>query len=76
MSDLSWGLKSQNSMVPKPSQRPSISFRPIQPSDLEIVERIHCDLFPIRQVDWFLCHKSIGFILHCHSLASTAELQI
>ncbi|PKI68997.1 hypothetical protein CRG98_010619 [Punica granatum] len=35
-------------MVPKASRHPSISFRPIQPSDLEILERIHGDVFPIR----------------------------
>lgn len=48
MSNLSWGLKSQDSMVPKTSPRASISVRPIQPSDLEILERIHGDIFPIR----------------------------
>ncbi|PSS04554.1 Histone acetyltransferase [Actinidia chinensis var. chinensis] len=27
---------------------PAISFRPIRPSDLEVLEKIHSDLFPIR----------------------------
>lgn len=33
---------------PKLSHRPTICYRPIQPSDLEILERSHGDLFPIR----------------------------
>lgn len=32
----------------KGSRHPVISYRPIRPSDLEVLERIHCDLFPIR----------------------------
>ncbi|XP_027162384.1 histone acetyltransferase MCC1 [Coffea eugenioides] len=32
----------------KGSHHPVISYRPIRPSDLEVLERIHCDLFPIR----------------------------
>ncbi|PON77550.1 FkbH domain containing protein [Parasponia andersonii] len=32
----------------KPSPRPVICFRPIRPSDLGILEKIHTDLFPIR----------------------------
>ncbi|GKV05613.1 hypothetical protein SLEP1_g17600 [Rubroshorea leprosula] len=32
----------------KISHRPIISYRPIQPSDLEILEQIHEDVFPIR----------------------------
>ncbi|KAM7463557.1 hypothetical protein LguiA_031678 [Lonicera macranthoides] len=28
--------------------RPTISYRPIGPSDLEVLEKIHCELFPIR----------------------------
>ncbi|KAL6990336.1 N-terminal methionine N(alpha)-acetyltransferase NatF [Sarracenia purpurea var. burkii] len=27
---------------------PTIRYRPIRPSDLEVLEKIHCDLFPIR----------------------------
>uniref|UniRef100_A0A5B7AU40 N-alpha-acetyltransferase 60 n=1 Tax=Davidia involucrata TaxID=16924 RepID=A0A5B7AU40_DAVIN len=30
------------------SPRPTISYRPIRPSDLEVLEKIHDDLFPIR----------------------------
>ncbi|CDY16978.1 BnaC09g41050D [Brassica napus] len=33
---------------PKISTRPSICFRPINPSDLERLEQIHRDIFPIR----------------------------
>ncbi|XWS65063.1 hypothetical protein CRYUN_Cryun05aG0058900 [Craigia yunnanensis] len=33
---------------PNISHRPTICYRPIQPSDLEILEQIHSDLFPIR----------------------------
>ncbi|XP_019184232.1 PREDICTED: histone acetyltransferase MCC1 [Ipomoea nil] len=32
----------------KTSHRPIISFRPIRPSDLEVLEKLHGDLFPIR----------------------------
>ncbi|XP_062093193.1 histone acetyltransferase MCC1 [Humulus lupulus] len=32
----------------KPSSRPDIYFRPIRPSDLGTLEKIHGDLFPIR----------------------------
>ncbi|XVF56564.1 hypothetical protein PTKIN_Ptkin06aG0131300 [Pterospermum kingtungense] len=39
----------KSSMVnPKISHRPTICYRPIQPSDLEILEQIHSDIFPIR----------------------------
>lgn len=30
------------------SHRPSISYRPIRPSDLEVIEKLHAELFPIR----------------------------
>lgn len=49
ISDLCWGFIAQASMVnPKLSHRASICYRPIEPSDREILEQIHCDLFPIR----------------------------
>ncbi|KAJ8761708.1 hypothetical protein K2173_004484 [Erythroxylum novogranatense] len=32
----------------KASHRPTICYRPIHPSDLDILERIHSDVFPIR----------------------------
>lgn len=39
----------QHSMVDlKSSHRPIISYRPIQPSDREVIEQIHSELFPIR----------------------------
>ncbi|GAB4826432.1 Histone acetyltransferase mcc1 [Ancistrocladus abbreviatus] len=38
-----------NSMVDlKSSRHPTISYRPIRPSDLQILEQMHADLFPIR----------------------------
>ncbi|GMH09119.1 hypothetical protein Nepgr_010959 [Nepenthes gracilis] len=37
----------QHSMV-KSYHRPTISYRPIQPSDLVVLEQLHSDLFPIR----------------------------
>ncbi|KAM5557953.1 hypothetical protein ABKV19_025000 [Rosa sericea] len=33
---------------PNLPRRPTICYRPIQPADLEILEQIHTDLFPIR----------------------------
>ncbi|EEF42379.1 histone acetyltransferase MCC1 [Ricinus communis] len=33
---------------PKISHRPIICYRPIRPSDLEILEQLHADVFPIR----------------------------
>lgn len=30
------------------AHHPTLSYRPIQPSDLRVLEQIHCDLFPIR----------------------------
>ncbi|KAJ9546136.1 hypothetical protein OSB04_025843 [Centaurea solstitialis] len=36
------------------SRRPSISYRPIQPTDLEVLVKIHGDLFPIRyEIEFF-----------------------
>ncbi|XAR71528.1 Histone acetyltransferase [Bertholletia excelsa] len=32
----------------KGTQLPNITYRPIRPSDLEVLEQIHCNLFPIR----------------------------
>ena len=32
------------------SHHPTICYRPIQPCDLEILERIHADIFPIRLI--------------------------
>lgn len=31
--------------------RPSISYRPIRPTDIEVIEKIHAELFPIRSDD-------------------------
>ncbi|XVE90436.1 hypothetical protein DITRI_Ditri20bG0077600 [Diplodiscus trichospermus] len=43
------GISNSSSMLnPKISHRPAICYRPIQPSDLEILEQIHSDVFPIR----------------------------
>ncbi|CAK9146592.1 unnamed protein product [Ilex paraguariensis] len=39
----------QSSMADlKGSHRPTIFYRPILPSDLEVLEKIHGDLFPVR----------------------------
>ncbi|XP_038992605.1 histone acetyltransferase MCC1-like isoform X2 [Hibiscus syriacus] len=35
-------------MNPRIKHRPTICYRPIKPSDLETLEQIHSDLFPIR----------------------------
>ncbi|XP_010034940.2 histone acetyltransferase MCC1 isoform X2 [Eucalyptus grandis] len=35
-------------MVPLTACHPTISYRPIRPSDLEILEQLHGELFPIR----------------------------
>ena len=32
------------------SHHPTICYRPIQPSDLEVLERIHAEIFPIRLI--------------------------
>ncbi|KAK3013001.1 hypothetical protein RJ639_008733 [Escallonia herrerae] len=34
---------------------PTISYRPIRTSDLEVLEKIHGDLFPIRSDDLIIC---------------------
>ncbi|XP_028100429.1 histone acetyltransferase MCC1-like [Camellia sinensis] len=44
-----WGLMQPFSMVDlKGVHHPTISYRRIRPSDLVLLEKIHCDLFPIR----------------------------
>ncbi|KAJ0243665.1 hypothetical protein HA466_0196920 [Hirschfeldia incana] len=49
MSRFPRGFVENSSMEePKISTRPSICFRPINPSDLERLEQIHRDIFPIR----------------------------
>uniref|UniRef100_I1JAM7 N-alpha-acetyltransferase 60 n=3 Tax=Glycine subgen. Soja TaxID=1462606 RepID=I1JAM7_SOYBN len=54
ISDICWGLSEKDSMVnPKVSTQPKICYRPIQPSDLDILEHIHCRLFPIRYESTF-----------------------
>ncbi|XP_072955956.1 histone acetyltransferase MCC1 [Typha angustifolia] len=35
-------------LEPRSSPRPTIAYRPIRPSDLEVLEQIHAALFPIR----------------------------
>lgn len=35
---------------PNPPHHSTICYRPIQPADLEILEQIHTDLFPIRYI--------------------------
>ncbi|KAF9598720.1 hypothetical protein IFM89_031388 [Coptis chinensis] len=55
-SDPSRGLTLQPSMVGRNAlHSPTIIYRPIRPSDLEVLEQIHCDLFPIRyESEFFL----------------------
>ncbi|XP_022744544.1 uncharacterized protein LOC111295350 [Durio zibethinus] len=48
ISHVFWRLMIRSSMVnPKISHHPTICYRPIQPSDLEILEQIHSDVFLI-----------------------------
>ncbi|CAJ1926423.1 unnamed protein product [Sphenostylis stenocarpa] len=54
ISDICWGLREKDSMVnPKVSSQPKICYRPIRPSDLDILEHIHGRLFPIRYESTF-----------------------
>lgn len=51
---------------PKIARRPTICFRPINPSDLERLEQIHRDIFPIRLLNYlsfedFMCNLVFGF---------------
>ncbi|XP_077234962.1 histone acetyltransferase MCC1-like [Tasmannia lanceolata] len=50
------GIKSRISMkVSKAARCPTIVYRPIRPSDLEVLEQIHATLFPIRyESEFFL----------------------
>ncbi|KAK4746551.1 hypothetical protein SAY87_025588 [Trapa incisa] len=68
MSNLSWLLKSQNFMG-STSPCPSISFRSIRPSDLEILECIHGDVFPIRYEPEFFQN-----VVHGHDIVSWAAV--
>ncbi|KAH7841423.1 hypothetical protein Vadar_029694 [Vaccinium darrowii] len=45
----------------KTVHRSSISYRPIRPSDLEMLEKIHCDLFPIRYESEFFHNVVNGY---------------
>ncbi|RDX97132.1 Histone acetyltransferase MCC1, partial [Mucuna pruriens] len=54
MTHICWGLSEKDSMVnPKVSSQPKICYRPIRPSDLDILEQIHGRLFPIRYESTF-----------------------
>ena len=60
--NFSSGLMQHSTMVDlKGVHRPSISYRPIRPSDLEVLEKIHCDLFLIRSDDFILGYLVISF---------------
>lgn len=49
----------------RPPRHPSISYRPIQPTDLEVLVKIHGDLFPIRyEIEFF--HN----VVHGHDIVS------
>ncbi|RZR95841.1 hypothetical protein BHM03_00024747 [Ensete ventricosum] len=56
-------------LEPRGSHRPTIIYRPIQPSDLEVLEQIHLALFPIRyERDFFLN------VVHGHGIVSWAAV--
>ncbi|XVF42901.1 hypothetical protein PTKIN_Ptkin01aG0403100 [Pterospermum kingtungense] len=60
----------RSSMVnPKISHRPTICYRPIQPSDLEILEQIHSDIFPIRYESEFFQN-----VVNGHDIVSWAAV--
>ncbi|OVA02888.1 GNAT domain [Macleaya cordata] len=44
----------------KASICPSIVYRPLRPSDIGVLERIHCDLFPIRYESEFFLNAVSG----------------
>ncbi|KAL2540368.1 Acyl-CoA N-acyltransferases (NAT) superfamily protein [Abeliophyllum distichum] len=46
-------------------RRPIISYRPIRPSDLEVLEKIHRDLFPIRYESEFFRNAVNGRDIVC-----------
>ncbi|CAN0888193.1 Histone acetyltransferase MCC1 [Linum grandiflorum] len=54
---------------PKVSHRPSICFRAILPSDLEILERMHAEIFPIRYEAEFFQH-----VVNGHDIVSWAAI--
>lgn len=62
-SNICWRLILYSSMINlNKSHRPVISYRSIRPYDLEVLEKIHCDLFPIRLASYrVLDHESLYF---------------
>ncbi|CAI9767785.1 unnamed protein product [Fraxinus pennsylvanica] len=65
-SNICWRLKLSSSMVNlKAPDRPIISYRPIRPSDLEVLENIHGDLFPIRYESEFFRNAVNGHDIVC-----------
>ncbi|CAN1164929.1 Histone acetyltransferase MCC1 [Linum perenne] len=54
---------------PKVSHRPRICFRAILPSDLEILERMHAEIFPIRYESEFFQH-----VVNGHDIVSWAAI--
>ncbi|KAF5741781.1 putative N-acetyltransferase [Tripterygium wilfordii] len=70
ISSLFWGLRVKFSMVaPKISQHPIICYRQIQPSDLEILEQLHGDIFPIRYESEFFQN-----VVNGHDIVSWAAV--
>ncbi|KAL9382185.1 hypothetical protein Peur_025220 [Populus x canadensis] len=53
----------------KISHRPTICYRPIQPSDLEVLERLHADIFPIRYEEEFF-----QSVVHARDIVSWAAV--
>ncbi|KAL6127416.1 hypothetical protein ACLB2K_070781 [Fragaria x ananassa] len=54
---------------PNPPHRSTICYRPIQPADLEILEQIHTDLFPIRYESEFFQN-----VVNGHDIVSWAAV--
>lgn len=53
---------------------PSICYRPIEPSDLEVLEQIHGNLFPIRYVNSIV--GEVHFILFYFILLCDVEIDV
>ncbi|KAK1326885.1 hypothetical protein QJS10_CPA01g02944 [Acorus calamus] len=70
MSNIFGGLAVESSMLDaKAPHCPNIVYRPIRPSDLEVLEQIHAALFPIRyEMEFFLS------VVNGHDIVSWAAV--
>jgi hypothetical protein len=41
--------------------QPTVEYRPIRLSDLQVLEQIHVDLFPVRYNDWMNVTAILGY---------------